>query len=164
MTSIKYVVDINSKEYEQGYSDFMCGRDTYYSRKTDYQKYKNHKAGYNKAKEDVEILGKEKAYNEWRMRKIQFAIGKPEQEVREILRLPDGNVIRDEFDAVMIYLYSTSESFNKGRDAYLNGMTTNHNPFSIGVHYADHINWLGGFDTTKLAVRLHGRQKVIENL
>lgn len=164
MSNTKYPIDINSKAWDDGYRDFMGGRHYYISRREEFPRFKNYNAGHNKAKEDVETLGREEAYTSWRLRKMQMAIGKPEDEARDILRLADGNVFRHEIDAVMIKLFSSSNAFNEGRDAVLNGRKDTDCPYSIMIDYVNYINWNSGFQSTELAVRLHGRQKVIETL
>ena len=161
----KYKVNPDSNEYKHGYACFMTGRHMYYYPRTEYQKYKDQKVGYEVAKEDSKIFAtKAEAFKMCRMSVMQSAIGKSEEEARNILRLPDGNVYRHEIDAVIPKLSSTSEAFNEGRDAYLKGRTNKDCPYSIMIDYANHINWQSGFESTELAVKLHGRKTVIETL
>lgn len=163
MVKSKYPIDTSSKEYMHGYACFMCNRAVnYYSSRTDYQKYKNQKFGFNKAKDDSESFGKENAYNSWRMRTMLEVVGKSKQEIRTKLQLPDGNVYLHEYNAVTLSLTSTSDAFNNGRNAFLNGENDICCPYSSMVEYGDYINWKTGFQCTKLAVELHSRKKVFE--
>lgn len=165
MKTTKYPINPDSEEYKHGYACFMTGRTPYYYPRTEYQKYKDQQAGFNAAKKDMGTSAtKEEAYNAWRMRVMRSAIGKSEQEVRDIIRLPDGNIYRTECDAVMIKLSSTSKAFDDGRNDFLNGKGKTQCPYNPCGKYANYINWHTGFESTQLAVKLHGRQAVMGTL
>lgn len=95
-----------------------------------------------------------------RIELLRSALGKPEGEVRQIIRLHDGNVYRDELDAILLKLYSTSEDFNDGVRDCLHGR-----PRRSGFcSYISGINYGTGYESAELAVELHGKETVLASL
>ncbi|GAI98555.1 unnamed protein product, partial [marine sediment metagenome] len=91
-----------------------------------------------------------------------FNDGGTEKEVRNAIKDEQGNIYREEIDAVMLKLSSSSNAFNGGVLARLDGKKLKDCPFSKSVQYPDYINWYSGFDATDLAIKLHGKDKVLE--
>ena len=98
-----------------------------------------------------------------RLRILESALGKTEEQVRAIIRLPDGNIYRHEINGVMIKLFSTSsEAFNEGVNCCLD--VNKRNPYSKIFQYQEWIQWSNGFDSCELALKLHGRKAVMATL
>lgn len=117
-----------------------------------------------KSKELVEEEKSKERVDEYhRFQVCLSAIGKSEEEVREIIRLPDGNVYRHEINAVLIKLFSTSKAFNRGVDDVLFGNETKC-PYGKLSHYHENNDWHTGVESTQLAIKLHGREAVIDTL
>jgi len=89
--------------------------------------------------------------------------GRKEDEIRKAIQLPDGNVFREEINAVMLKLHSTSSQYNEGVTARIYDKKKE-NPYSKGCEYVDYIEWHSGWSTADLAIKLHGKEAVSESL
>ena len=161
----KYFINPESVEIKKGFENHLEKRDygnTYCGRK-EYGKYINYNAGVQQAKREIKMYGREIVTKYYRFRLCLSAIGKTEKEVRDIIRLVDGNIYRHEIDAVLIKLFSTSHAFNRGVDNVLFGNKTVC-PYGKLAQYSDYCDWRTGVKSTRLAVKLHGREAIINTL
>lgn len=99
---------------------------------------------------------------EYRLEVLKRAVGQTEPVARQIIKLHDGNVYRDEINAVMLKLISTSRAYGEGLLTRLEEKRTK-NPYCKAIEYSDYINWNCGWETADLAIKLHGKEKVMEN-
>lgn len=160
----KYFIDSNSVAFKKGFENLLGKRDYMksYSGRTEYGEYINYHAGIEQARREIKMYGLKRVEEYHRFQVCLSAVGKPESEVRNILRRPDGNVFSNEINAVMIMLSSSSNSFNKGVSDVLfaDKVTSKYNIMS----YSDKISWKEGVNSTRLAVKLHGKEAVISTL
>lgn len=162
----KYVIDPNSPEYKDGYQNFLENRHygNPYSGRTEYGKYTNYNAGVKQVQKEIKMYGRTQVSKYYRFNTCLLAIGKPENEVRKIIKHADGNVDSHEIRAVLLRLWSPeSDGFNVGVDAALKGGKSVC-PYSIGSDRLNYFYWYDGKMSTELAIRLHGRDTVIQSL
>jgi len=162
----KYFIDFESVAFKEGFENYLGQRDYMkpYSGRTQYGDYINYKAGIEQAKKEVKMYGKERVEKYHRFQVCLSAIGKTEKEIREIIRLPDGNIWSHEFNGIMLALYSPiSNAFNSGVHAVLFRDNTNC-PYDKHIDYSNWINWKNGVGCTEFAIKLHGREAVAKSL
>ena len=162
----KYFINPESVAFKEGFENYSEKRDWMkpYSGRTQYEEYINYKAGIEQAKREIKMYGRETVEKYYRFRVCLSAIGKPEKEVRDIIRRSSGNVWSHEFNGIMLALYSpTSNAYNNAVHAVLYGDKTN-SPYDKYTGYGDWINWHNGIACTEFAIKLHGRETVIKSL
>ena len=162
----KYFIDPESVAFKEGFGNYLGKRDWMkpYSGRTQYGEYINYYAGYEQAKREVKMYGEDRVEKYHRFQVCLSALGKTEKEVREIIRLPDGNVWKHEYNGIFLALYSTtSDAFNSGVHAVLFGDKTN-SPYDRHTNYGNWINWISGIECTEFAIKLHGREVVCSSL
>ena len=160
----KYFIDSNSVAFKKGFENLLGKRDYMksYSGRTEYGEYINYHAGIEQARREIKMYGLKRVEEYHRFQVCLSAVGKPESEVRNILRRPDGNVFSDEYNAVLINLHSSSNAFNKGVGDVLFGDKV---PSKCNtMDYGDKMSWSNGVDSTRLAVKLHDKEAVISTL
>lgn len=102
------------------------------------------------------------------LEKLQTAVnfyhkGCTEDEIRKVIQLADGNVFREEINAVMLKLHSTSGTYNERVTARIYD-AKKESPYLKGCEYVDYIEWNSGWSTADLAIKLHGKEAVSESL
>ena len=162
----KYFINPESVAFKEGFGNYLGKRDWMkpYSGRTQYGEYINYNAGIKQAKREIKMYGKERVEEYHRFQVCLSALGKSEKEIKEIIRLPDGNIWNHEFNGITLALFSpTSNAYNNAVYAVLYGDKTN-SPYEEYTGYADWINWHNGIACTEFAIKLHGRETVIKSL
>ena len=161
----KYFIDPESVAFKEGFGNYLGKRDYMkpYSGRTQYGEYINYHAGIEQAKREIKMYGRERVEEYHRFQVCLSAVGKTEKEVRNIIRLPDGNISRDEINAILLRLYSSANAYNKGVYAVLFGDKKSC-VYTKGGDYNEYVEWITGVQSTELAIKLHGRETVIKSL
>ena len=165
----KDVVDVHSYEYKRGFMTCLdiSGWPTPYSINTGYSKYREFKAGCAQANKEIRMYGRERVNAYFRFNLCLSAVGKPEEEIKEIIRDFDGKIHIHEFRAVILYLHNNLkgfEGYNKGVEDFLKGNGNVVCPYNEADEYNDHIDWHAGSDAAELAIKLHGRETVVNHV
>lgn len=161
----KYFIDPESIAFKKGFENHLEKSDygNAYCGRKEYGKHINYNAGVQQAKREIKMYGRDRVEEYHRFQICLSAIGKTEKEVRDIIRLTNGNVYRHEINAVLIKLFSTSKAFNRGVDDVLFENETRC-PYGKLSHYHENNDWRTAVKSTQLAIKLHGREAVIDTL
>jgi len=158
----KYFIDPESVAFKRGFSGFFHNSKwNLYSGRTEYGNYINYKAGIEQAERESKALGKKQVWNHFRFNLCLSLIGKSKNEIIKISEQLDDSIYNHELKAILIQLHSTSFSFNAFVRIFFNDNKIC--PYSVIGHYSDNIYWHDGFQAAELAVRLHGRETVINH-
>lgn len=164
----KDIVDVHSHEYKRGFMaclDSSKGWFIPYSIKREYSYYRDYKGGCAQANREIRMYGRERVKAYFRFNVCLSAVGKPADEVREIIRQVDGSIPRHELDAVMLYLHGICcDAFNKGVDDFIKGNGNVVCPYNEADEYNNYIDWHAGSDAAELAIKLHGRETVVNHV
>lgn len=159
----KNTPNIHSDAFREGFRNALEGY-TYniYSANTNYSGYIDFRAGLEQGKREIKMYGLDYVKEYFRFRICSSAIGKSVDEVKKIIRLADGSIPRYEFDAILLYLDSTLESFNIGVRDFLRGIPR---PLCENkIKIAEYEDWNVGYRAAELAVKLHNKETVMQQL
>lgn len=153
----KNIPDINSNAFREGFRNVVEGYNRYnpYSVNIDHSGYIDCEAGLEHGRREIKMYGKKQVRKYFRFKVCSSAVGKPMEDVKKIIRLFDGSIPRYEFDAILLYLNSSIETFNLGVLEFINGK-----PISI----CESVEWNDGYNTAELAVKLHGKEAVLHQV
>lgn len=155
--------DFANGRYRQGFRNAVEGIDfNPFYLTTKPSEHLDFKAGYEQAKREIKDYGKDYVWGYFRAAICSLVIGKPEDEVKETIRLSDGSIPRHEYNAIFMYLDSTLETFNAGVLDFIKGKPGIFDTEKFEI--SGYEDWNTGFRTAELAVRLHGREAVMHQI
>lgn len=165
----KYFIDPESVAFKKG---FMTCLDTRgwpnpYSINTEYLRYRDFKDGCARANKEIRMYGRERVEAYFRFNVCLSAVGKPEEEVKEIIRDFDGKIHIHEFRAVILYLHNNLkgfEGYNRGVEDFIKGNGNVACPYEEIKDSSEYIDWHAGIDATEFAIKLHGREIVVDHI
>ena len=151
-----------SIEYKRGFKAALDSREWLnpYSINTDFSAYRDFEAGHAEAGLEIKMFGIDRVKSYFKFHLCSSAIGKPLNEAKEIIKTIDGRINRRELNAVMLYLDTLSNAFNKGVEDFLIDNVIC--PYNETEKFVENLEWHIGNETAELAVKLHGRKTVIE--
>ena len=151
-----------SIEYKRGFKAALDTRGwtNPYSGNTDFSAYRDFEAGHDEAELEIKMFGIDRVKSYFRFHLCSSAVGKPLNEVKEIIRQIDGRINKRELNAVMLYLDTLSNAYNKGVEDFLIDNVIC--PYDETKKFVENVEWHIGNETAELAVKLHGRKTVIE--
>ena len=157
----KNIPNPNSQAFREGFRDALEGwYNNIYSPNRDYTCYVDFKGGSDQAKREVKMYGLDYVKRYFRFKVCSIAIGKSDREAKRIIRLHNGSISRRELNAVLLYLDTLSEAYNRGvEDFLINNVIC---PYDETEKFIENLEWHIGNETAELAVKLHGRETVIE--
>ena len=150
-----------SIEYKRGFKAALDTRGwtNPYSGNTDFSAYRDFEAGHAEAGLEIKMFGIDRVKSYFKFYLCSSAVGKPLNEAKEIIRTIDGKVQRREINAVMLHLNTLSKGYNKGVEDFISGKTMC--PFDEQRMFIEYLEWRIGYDTAELAIKLHGRETVV---
>jgi len=162
----KNIPNIHSNAFREGFRNTLEGCfHNIYPLNRDYTGYiliSLFACGSEQAKREIKMYGLDYVRAYFRFKVCSDAVGKPVDEVKRIIRLSDGSISWHEFNAILMYLDSTIESYNIGVRDFLKGKPIT--SFESGVRITNYENWNTGYRAAELAVKLHGREAVMQQI